>query len=138
MRSFIIGCAVVAVALGILAYVAIYPYMGRVRLPALPVATVADRSLPPVMLESDRQNATKSTPTVTTKESTERVMKAPQPVARPVHKPSPSRCGPELVAEDLAGQCRSKPRATMGALKALGTSAARGAKTTGSAGAGKQ
>ena len=122
MRSFIIGCSIVAVALGILAYVAIYPYMGRVRLPALPVATVADRSLPPVTVESDRQNETKSMSTVTTKQSTERVMKAPQPVARPVYKPSPSRCGPELVAEDLAGQCRSKPRPTAGALEALDSS----------------
>ncbi len=124
MRSFIIGCSIVAVALGILAYVAIYPYMGRVRLPALLVATVADRSLPPVTAEADRQNATKSTPTVATKESTEMVMKTPQPVARPVHKPSPSRCGPGWVAEDLAGQCRSKPRPTMGALEALDSSAA--------------
>ena len=125
MRSFIIGCSIVAVALGILAYVAIYPYMGRVRLPALPVATVADRSLPPVTVESDRQNATKSTPTMTTKQSTERVMKAPQPVARPVHKALPSRCGPGWMAEDLASQCRSKPRPTMGALEALDSSAAR-------------
>ena len=128
MRSFIIGCAIVAVALGTLAYVAIYSYMGRVRLPALPVATVADRSLPPVTVESDRQNATKSTPMVTTKERTERVMKTPQPVARPVQKPSPSRCGPGWVAEDLAGQCRSKPRPTMGALEALDSSAARAAR----------
>ena len=130
MRSFIIGCAVVAVALGILAYVAIYPYMGRVGLPALPVATVADRSLPPVTAESDRQDATISTPTVTTKESTERVMKAPQPVARSVHKPSSSRCGPGWVAEDLAGQCRSKPRPTMGALEAPNASTALSPKTT--------
>ena len=125
MRSFIIGGSIVAVALGILAYVAIYPYMGRVGLPALPVATVADRSLPPVTAESDRKDANKSTPTVTTKESTERVMKAPQPAARPVHTPSSSRCGPGWVAEDLAGQCRSKPRRTMGALEALDSSAAR-------------
>ena len=130
MRSFIIGCSIVAVALGILAYVAISPYMGRVRLPALPVATVADRSLPPVTVESDRQNATESTPTVTTKQSAERVMKAPQPVARPVRKASPSRCGPGWVAEDLAGQCRSKPRPTMGALEATNASTALSPKTT--------
>ncbi len=125
MRSFIIGGSIVAVALGILAYVAIYPYMGRVGLPALPVATVAERSLPLVTVESDRKDATRSTPTVTAKESTERVMKAPQPVARSVHKPSSSRCGPGWVAEDLAGQCRSKSRPTMGALEALDSSAAR-------------
>ena len=130
MRSFIIGCSIVAVALGILAYVAIYPYMGGVRLPALPVPTVADRSLPPVTVESARQNATKSTPTVTAKESTERVMKAPQPVARPVHKPSPSRCGPGGVAADLAGQCRAQPRPTMGALEATNASTALSPKTT--------
>ncbi len=131
MRSSIIGCSIVAVALGILAYVAIYPYMGRARLPALPVATVADRSLPPVTVESDRQDATKSTPTMSAKENAEKVMKTPQPVARPVHKPSPSRCGPGWVAEDLAGQCRSKPRPTMGALEALNSSAARAARGEG-------
>ncbi len=95
MRSFIIGCAIVAVALGILAYVAIYPYMGRVRLPALPVATVADRSLPPVTVESNRQNATKSTPTVSAKESAEKVMKTPQPVAGPSVNPHRHAAGPD-------------------------------------------
>ena len=50
----------------------------------------------------------------------------------------PQLCGPGLAAQNLAGQCRARPQPTMGALKALGTSAARGAKTTGSAGAGKR
>jgi hypothetical protein len=53
-------------------------------------------------------------------------------------EPLPQPCGPGLAAQNLAGQCRARPQPTMGALKALGTSAARGAKTTGSAGAGKR
>ncbi len=95
MRSFIIGCSIVAVALGILAYVAIYPYVGRVRLPALPVGTV-------------------------------------------VRTPPPQPCGPGLATQDLAGQCRSKLRPTMGALEALGKPTGGSMKAGASTGKGKQ
>ncbi len=143
MRSFIIGCLIVAVALGILAYVAIYPYMGRVRLPALPVATVADRSLPPVTIDSDREKTAQSLRLVATDSQTEKVTTSPPAVADPhkekvtrskpavastANRPSPSQCGPGLAAQDLAGECRAKPCPTMGALETPGASAAPKAK----------
>jgi len=33
--------------------------------------------------------------------------------------PIPADCGPGLAATDLAGNCRAKPHATMGALEAV-------------------
>lgn len=145
MRSFIIGCSIVAVALGTLAYGAIYPYMSRVRLPALPVATVADRSLTPVMIDSDREKLAQSPCLVGTYSQMGKVITSPPVVADSrqentarsksavtsiANRPSPSQCGPGLAAQDLAGECRAKPCPTMGALEALGASAAPNAKPT--------
>ena len=127
MRAMIIGGAIIAVALTVLAYVAIYPYMSRGRLPPLATDTVADRSLPPVRTEPDRQNPARSMPRVLAEAGTQTAMKAPDPVARAVDA-SLSRCGPELWAEDLAGECRAKPCPTMGALEVSGASAQKDAK----------
>ena len=41
------------------------------------------------------------------------------PVVAPVPDPGAPPCGDGLAAVDLAGQCREKPRATMGAIEAV-------------------
>jgi len=145
MRSFIIGCSIVSVALWTQTYGAMYPYMSRVGPPALPGATVADRSLPPVMIDSDREKLAQSPRLVATDSQTGKVITSPPVVADPrqekavrsksavtsiANRSSPSQCGPGLVAQDLAGECRAKPCPTMGALEALGASTAPNARPT--------
>jgi len=41
------------------------------------------------------------------------------PVSAPETVPAQGSCGDGLAAEDLSGQCRAKPQATMGALEAV-------------------
>lgn len=139
MHSFIIGCSVVAVALAALAYVAIYPYMGSMKLSPLPVDSVADRSLPPVMADSEREQKSQPPLPVATDSQTgkattsargpaearqENVTRSKSATASIV-SPAPSPCGPGLAAQDLAGECRAKPCPTMGALEIPGAASAK-------------
>lgn len=101
MRSFIIGCSIVALALGILTLVAIYPY--REKLIRSPLLVAVDSS-------------------------EDKLMMSP-PVSNVVEHPAVQRCGPGLATQDLAGQCRARPRPTMGALEALGKPATQSTPT---------
>ena len=62
----------------------------------------------------------KSPPVITDPDRAKKMMKSKPPVSNVVEYPAVHRRGPGLATQDLAGQCRARPRPTMGALEALG------------------
>ena len=75
----------------------------------------------------------KSPPVITDPDRAKKMMKSKSPVSNVVKHPAAQRCGPGLATQDLAGQCRARPRPTMGALEALGKAATQSTPTRPSA-----